>query len=424
VVVVATDSSGQFTAISDAIAYAQQQGIPTVTVKAGTYTQAVTVSATPSVTIVGETANQNDYAQNQVTISAASPLVISVNVLGITFSNINFVNTATGSYGAATIRGSKNAFYQCQFVSAGSLGITANLGLGIIVNSYIEALDKVIYSYPSLYIYNTTIVPVSSSALLVYNKGYTSGATLYNSTVVFDSCSVRQKTGTSNTNVYLAAANNGGGSVVVFRNTYLAGLIVATGVHVDSATQNTLNFYGEYGTTGAGSYSSNQASRSQYMCLLSASDLARFSINQVFAGVYPQFASSSTNWVYADVLAEIANSDVIQSASTAVPTSSTVATSTAALTSSSMASVTSTAAMPPSTLVVSQNPTAGQYANVSHAIAALPNDGQAYTIYIKGEPIPSRSLSRAQARLLFVVKHPLRVITPKTWLLSSFLTVS
>ncbi|GFF27143.1 pectinesterase [Aspergillus udagawae] len=396
VVIVATDSSGQFTAIGDAIAYAQQQGIPTVTVKAGTYTQAVTVSATPSVTIVGETANQNDYAQNQVTISAVSPLVISVNVLGITFSNINFVNTATGSYGAATIRGSKNAFYQCQFVSAGSLGITANLGLGIIVNSYIEALDKVIYSYPSLYIYNTTIVPVSSSALLVYNKGYTSGATLYNSTVVFDSCSVRQKTSTSNTNVYLAAANNGGGSVVVFGNTYLAGLIAATGVHVDSATQNSLNFYGEYETTGAGSYSSNQASRSQYMSLLSASDLARFSINKVFAGVYPQFASSSTNWVYADVLAEIANSDVIQSASTAVPTSATVATSTAALTSSSMASVTSTAAMPSSTLVVSQNPTAGQYANVSHAIAALPNDGQAYTIYIKaGTYTEQISITRA-----------------------------
>lgn len=229
-VVVATDSSGQFTAIGEAIAYAQRQGIPTVTVKAGTYTHAVTVSATPSVTIIGETANENDYAQNQVTTSATNPLVISVNVLGITFSNINFVNTATGSYGAATIRGSKNAFYQCQFVSAGSLGITANLGLGIIANSYIEALDKVIYSYPTLYIYNTTVVPVGSSALVVYNKGYTSGATLYNSIVVFDSCSVQQKAGTSNKNVYMAAANNGGGSVVIFRNTFLAGLIAATGV--------------------------------------------------------------------------------------------------------------------------------------------------------------------------------------------------
>ncbi|RLL95987.1 hypothetical protein CFD26_104766 [Aspergillus turcosus] len=402
VVVVATDSSGQFTAIGDAISYAQKQGIPTVTVKAGTYTQAVTVSATPSVTIVGETANEHDYAQNQVTISAVSPLVISVNVLGITFNNINFVNTATGSYGAATIRGSKNAFYQCQFVSAGSLGITANLGLGIIANSYIEALDKVIYSYPSLYIYNTTIAPVGNSALLVYNKGYTSGTTLYNSTVVFDSCSVQQKSGTSNKNVYLAAANNGGGSVVVFRNTYLGSLIAATGVHVDTATQNTLNFYGEYGTTGAGSYSSNQASRSQYMSLMSASDLTRFSIDQVFAGVYPQFASSSTGWVSSDVLAEIESSDMILPSSTAattspaVATSTAVASSTAALTSSASASATSAAAIPSSTLVVSPNPTTGQYANVSQAIAVLPNDGQAYTIYIKaGTYTEQISITRA-----------------------------
>ncbi|PKX90101.1 putative pectin methylesterase [Aspergillus novofumigatus IBT 16806] len=401
-VVVATDSSGQFTAIGDAIAYAQKQGIPTVTVKAGTYTQAVTVSATPSVTILGETTNEDDYAQNHVTISAVSPLVISVNLLGITFNNINFVNTATGSYGAATIRGSKNAFYQCQFVSAGSLGITANLGLGIIANSYIEALDKVIYSYPSLYIYNTTIVPVGSSALLVYSKGYTSGTTLYNSTVVFDSCSVQQKSGTSNKNVYLAAANNGGGSVVVFRNTYLAGLIAPSGVHVDTATQNTLNFYGEYGTTGAGSYSSNQASRSQYMSQMSASDLTGFSIDQVFAGVYPQFASSFTNWIHSDVLEDIVNSDVIQSSSSAVPTSSAVATSTvvatstAALTSSTTSSATSTAPTPSSTLVVSQNPTASQYANVSQAIAALPNDGQAYTIYIKaGTYTEQISITRA-----------------------------
>ncbi|KAJ8152164.1 hypothetical protein LV165_007139 [Aspergillus fumigatus] len=345
VVVVATDSSGQFTAIGEAIAYAQRQGIPTVTVKAGTYTHAVTVSATPSVTIIGETANENDYAQNQVTTSATNPLVISVNVLGITFSNVNFVNTATGSYGAATIRGSKNAFYQCQFVSAGSLGITANLGLGIIANSYIEALDKVIYSYPTLYIYNTTVVPVGSSALVVYNKGYTSGATLYNSTVVFDSCSVQQKAGTSNKNVYMAAANNGGGSVVIFRNTFLAGLIAATGV---------------------------------------------------FAGVYPQFASSSTNRVHPDVLEDIVNSDVIQSSSSAVATLTAVATSTAASTSSTTASVTPTAPTPSSTLVVSQNPTADQYANVSQAIAALPNDGQAYTIYIQaGTYTEQISITRA-----------------------------
>lgn len=82
--------------------------------------------------------------------------------------------------------------------------------------------------------------------------------------------------------------------------------------------------------------------------------------------------------------------------SPAVATSTAVASSTAALTSSASASATSFAAIPSSTLVVSQNPTAGQYANVSQALAALPNDGQAYTIHIKaGTYTEQISITRA-----------------------------
>ncbi|RAK77715.1 putative pectin methylesterase [Aspergillus fijiensis CBS 313.89] len=275
-------------------------GIPTVTVKAGTYTQAVTVSATATVTVIGESPSQRDYSQNQVTISATSPLTISSNVLGITFRNINFVNTATGSYAAATIRGSKNAFYGCQFVSAGSLGINANLGLAVIADSYIEALDKIIYGYPGLYVYNTTIVPVDNSALIVYNRGTTYNSVLYNSTVVFDSCSVQQKSGTSTKNVYLGAANNGYGSVVVYRDSTLGSLITAT----------------------------------------------------------------------------------VSASSSAVSSATTSASVTATASSSVVASATSAAATSTSTFVVSQNATTGQYRNVTAAIAALPSDGKAYTIYI------------------------------------------
>ncbi|PWY74272.1 pectin lyase-like protein [Aspergillus heteromorphus CBS 117.55] len=314
---------GQFTAINDAIYYAQSAGIPTVTVKAGTYTQAVTVSATATVTVVGD-------------------------------------------YGAATIRGSKNAFYGCQFVSAGSLGITANLGLAVIADSYIEALDKVIYGYPDIYLYNTTIIPVDSSALLVYNKGATYNSVLYNSTVVFDSCSVAQKSGATNKNVYLAAANNGYGSVVVYRNTALGGLIAASGVYMDSWTSNTLNFYGEYGTTGAGSYASNEATRSKYVSLLTAPDLARFSIAEVFATVYPQFATSSTDWVDADVLAAIKSADVIQQTTSSASVVSTTSTSASSTSSSSHMSTLATGTA--STAVVS---TAGASKSVTTSTALI-----------------------------------------------------
>jgi pectin methylesterase-like acyl-CoA thioesterase len=42
-ITVATDGSGQFTAINAAVDAAQNSGIPTVTVLPGTYTEAVTV---------------------------------------------------------------------------------------------------------------------------------------------------------------------------------------------------------------------------------------------------------------------------------------------------------------------------------------------------------------------------------------------
>ncbi|KAL4972602.1 pectin lyase fold/virulence factor [Aspergillus desertorum] len=426
-VLVATDSSGQFTAINDAISYAQSMGIPTVTVKAGTYTQAVTVSATATVTVIGESNSEGDYSQNQVTISAANPLTISANVLGITFRSINFVNTATGSsYAAASIRGSQNAFYSCKFVSAGSLGISASPGVAVIADSYIEALDKVIYGYPSMYLYNTTVVPVNSNALIVYNKGVTSNTVLYNSTVVFDSCSVEAKSGTSTKNVYLAAAN-GYGSTVVYRNSALGSLITASGVYVDATTMSSLNFYGEYGTTGLGSYNSNLAKRSMYVSLLSTTDLARFTLAKVIASGDPQFATTSTAWVDADVSAEIGSADAIEQTtsggSTASPTlfstvssilsstltstvsstvssalfstdSSTVSStnsSTASSTASSAVSSTSTpsstgctlpTSVPASAVVVGPSGSCAQYTSIASAVAALPSDSTTQYIYI------------------------------------------
>ncbi|PYH40108.1 putative pectin methylesterase [Aspergillus saccharolyticus JOP 1030-1] len=425
-VVVATDTSGQFTAIGDAISYAQSMGLPTVTVKAGTYTQAVTVSATATVTVIGESSSQRDYSQNQVTISATSPLTISSNVLGITFRNINFVNTATGSsYAAAVIRGSKNAFYGCQFVSAGSLGINANLGLAVIADSYIEALDKIIYGYPGLYVYNTTVVPVDSSALIVYNKGATYNSVLYNSTVVFDSCTVQQKSGTSTSNVYLGAANKGYGSVVVYRGSALGSLIAASGAYTDSYSVDSQNFYGEYQDTGAGSYANNEAKRSAYVHLLSASDLTRFSPAGLFSSVYSQFATTSTDWVDAEVLAAIQSADASQqsvstssaqvSSSTSGTTTSTTTTQvTASAVTSTLirASVTTTAAssaavrvsassstlssatsssssgcslpstVPTSALVVGPSGSCAQYTSIASAVAALPSDSTTQYVYI------------------------------------------
>ncbi|KAJ5320292.1 hypothetical protein N7508_000575 [Penicillium antarcticum] len=108
-IIVASDGTGQFTAIQDGISYAQIHAIPTVTVLAGTYTYSITVSATPTVTV-----------------------------------NVNLINTGA-NYADMVLKGNKYAFYDCQIVSTGTLGITASVGLGVIANLYIETLDKIIY---------------------------------------------------------------------------------------------------------------------------------------------------------------------------------------------------------------------------------------------------------------------------------------
>ena len=139
-ITVAQDGSGQFTAINPAISYAQNSGYPTVTILSGTYTEAISVVATQAVTIVGANPSPNDYSQNGVTVSNATPLTISSNnVQGISWHNLNFVSTAA----AVSLRGTRNAFYECSFVSSGSGVITSSLGIALMYNSeYIDISDS------------------------------------------------------------------------------------------------------------------------------------------------------------------------------------------------------------------------------------------------------------------------------------------
>ncbi|GLI81085.1 hypothetical protein PoHVEF18_009454 [Penicillium ochrochloron] len=390
VVTVATDGSGEFTAIGAAISYAQSHAIPSVTVLAGTYTEAITISATPTVTVVGQTTAKDDYSQNQVVITnSGTVLTVNNNALDVNFQKVNFVNTAS-AFGAMVLKGNKYAFYDCRIVSTGTLGITASVGLGVIANSYIEALDKVIYGGANLYVYNTEIVPVDSSAILAYMKGTKdSSLKLWNSTVIFDHVTVSQKLGASNNYVYLGAAN-GPGMVVLYRNSVLGGLIAASGAHNDATTLDGYNLIAEYDNTGAGAYTSNAATRAAFVSLLSASDLSQYSISAIFAAAYPSYATSDTQWIDSSVLASIQAADVITSSSS---TTSTTPVTSAALSASAVStdfasssvtssSITSSSTSTAATSTFVVNPTAGPYKNITAAIAALPSDGKEYTIYV------------------------------------------
>ncbi|KAF5691392.1 pectinesterase [Fusarium denticulatum] len=440
VLTVAADGSGDYTAINDAIKAAQTSGYPTVTVLAGTYTENVVIQATPTVTIVGEVSNKRDVSSTPKVVinngGNANPALSfsTASAAGITWKNIKFSNTqAGGSGGAVFLRGSKNAFYNCQFYAAGIAAITGSYASAIVANSYIEAADKVLYNYPSLYLYGTTVTATNSNGIIVYNKGALAGSTLYNSTVVFDTCNISQKSGSTNTRVFLAAGN-GDGSVAVFRDTSIGSFVAATGVYVDTKTQSKLNSYIEFGTTGDGSYSNHVADRSKYVTLATdPKDLSPYEISALFKSAYPSVAVSSLDWIDQGVLSAIQASNAkdfkqdVETTTSAAPTtseSSSVASESATTTSdskkttsesvtkaadpvtttsdalskatsatstteesTSAAPTTSSCSLPssvPSTALVvgpKSNPCAS-YDTVASAVAALPADGTTQYIYI------------------------------------------
>lgn len=169
---------------------------------------------------------------------------------------------------------------------------------------------------------------------------------------------------------------------VVYRNSSLSSVIAAGGVY--STACSIVGTFGEFETTGAGSYSNNAASRGSASCdyLLSAAQVSAYNIDQVFSNAFPGY-TSDTMWIDSAVLSAVQSSKTSQVLSSpATATASANATAIANAISSTSASSTCTPLGPSATLVVSQNATACQYSNVFSAISALPNDNSPYTIKI------------------------------------------
>ena len=253
-------------------------------------------------------------------------------VLGTTWRNINFVNTATGTAPAVSLRSKQNAFYNCQFISSGAGAVTAiNLGTFLIANSYIEGTDKLLSGYVGAYVFGSTLVPTAGSATIVYSKGFAT-PTQFSQTVI-DSCTISQKSGFTNTYVYLAGPN-GDGSQAVYKYSSIAGFIAPGGVRPLS----TNGFYGEYQTTGPGSFAFDSK---RIDVLMTSSMLSNCTIDYVFANSFTGFTSTSTSWVDSSVLKAISDANVVVSSSSSSTSSSSTASSFQSTTSPTSTSTTS-----------------------------------------------------------------------------------
>ncbi|KAH5707674.1 pectinesterase [Parastagonospora nodorum] len=384
-------------------------GIPTVTVLAGTYTEAVTIGQA-SVTIVGVTATAAaDWSQNQVTVSnpAAALSIGSSNAEGITVRNINFVNSATTGAGAQavalTLRGSNVAFYGCSIASPGTTVISVSTGTAFFANSYIEGSTQLFYNSLTTYVYNSTIVPLNPQAIVAYNKGTATA----NSTIVFDSSIIKPKSGNTYSGVFLAAPN-GAGAVAVFRNTMMESLVSPAGIHPTAASYQPV-FFGEFLSRGAGSYENNAATCSKYDVLLSLDQVSQFTIDKVYGNaIYSGYSSSSLGWIDQNIAASIQASYASQAAAfsqissstsessySSTPMPATISTSMSesssssanetmivSATSSSMSAVATCSIPLPTTIVVSKIPGPCEFGNITSAIGAIANDGKDYTVRI------------------------------------------
>ncbi|KAF4556487.1 Pectinesterase-like protein 3 [Elsinoe fawcettii] len=400
-ITVATDGTAQYTDINAAVLFAQNNAVPTVSVKAGTYGP-ISVTGTATVTVIGPTASS--VADNQVVVAgngATAALSIgTLNTKGSTFRFINFTNPGTsGVASAVSARGINLGLYTCALISAGQGVYSASYGITIIADSYIEGPDKLFYNYPTVYLYRSTIAPTASGSSIFYAKGQTftvNGVSQwYNSSLVVDSSTVAQKSGGTASNVWLATPNGQTGyTTAIYRNTSIGSLVAAGGVY--STTCSVAAISGEFQTTGTGAYAANSAAR-KANCdqLLSADQVSLYTLDKIFAQAFYGYANSDTTWVDSSVLSAItagAAAQVASAGSTASTTTSATSsastdsgssTSSGATTTTSSASTSCATLAPGATLVVSLNATSCEYQNVTAAIAVLPNDSKAYTISIK-----------------------------------------
>lgn len=325
------------------------------------------------------------------------------SVKGVTWKNINFISNAVGSAATVSLRGARNAFYDCQFVSTGTGAITSTLGTTLIANSYIEGTDKLLAGYLGLYIFNSTIAATSSSATIVYSHGYSTPVQL--SRTVLDSCSIIQKTGTTNTYVYFAGPN-GDGAQVVLKYTSMASLIAPAGTRA----LGTNGFYAEYATTGLGSYA--KAATGRVDILMPSSMLSNWTIDYVFANSFTGFTTPDITWVDSSVAAAIStinavavstSSSLSSVASSSTPssllssqtaiTSTTFASNLTASSPSAIATSTSSSAsasatctlpsnVPATAYIVGPISSCAKYNTITAAVAALPIDSTTQYVYI------------------------------------------
>ncbi|CZT13450.1 related to pectin methylesterase [Rhynchosporium agropyri] len=274
-----------FSDLTSALASLPADATPqTIFLYPGSYTEQVQVNRKGSVTVIGYQSGSvgKTYTDNRVTLTFARGLsvvapvaaghtdaetaVVTTASNGVSFYNINFINTensdgANASYVtlAASVYGDQIGFYGCSFVGWQDTLLTGT-GYAYYESCYIEGAIDFIWGYGMSYFKGCTL-GAKKANITAHNRASMSAIGGY----IFDQClftAALNSTADLDQMVYLGRPYNAYARVVV-KYSYLDTIIQPAGWKVWSATDARTDFitFAEYKNTGPGNWENNAAAR-------------------------------------------------------------------------------------------------------------------------------------------------------------------
>lgn len=375
-----------------------------VYILAGTYTEQINYSRVGATVFRGETSSELDQSGNMVTLkSSAGVLSSSGGSSGtapfqatqyysksITFYNINFENAYAAATGynavALSSKALKAYYYNCGITSSQG-ALLLNYGAHFFSGCKITGTTDFVWGQGGAYFYNSKFV--STGTTTGQSLAAQSYQSQYNpSQLVFDTCTFVPKDSTvPKASTYLGRDYTTSARVAVI-NSYLDAHIAPVGWLIASKTTNVT--FVEASNSGPGASTASRVSQlvtdtSAYTAnnVLGSLSIDTTAVGSVAAfpdSLYGSTLSSSSSSVLA-TLTGATSMSVNATASGTTATNTPIVSTTPSL--NATASSTTSAATATNTLVVSTTPGFGEYGNVTAAIAALPNNGKEYTIYIR-----------------------------------------
>ena len=388
----------EYETITAAVAALPNDGAEkTILVLPGVYQEQISITRNGKVILRGATNFSNDYSQNRVTVEFDDGVDTSADEdettpvihidksdsTGLALYNIDFVNTfpQTPNYAALAgdFYGVQIAAYGCSFIGFQDT-LLANKGIQVFSNCFVSGSVDFIWGFSTAFFNGCKIAANTPGGSISAQSRATSTSP---GGYVFNDCYVTYTSTYGDTfgQTYLGRPYSNF-SIAVYTNSYLDKNINPLGWSVWETNNPQTNgvMFGEYNNVGPGAWTAN-TTRASFATNLTASEASAYELepwvgNTSWIDRYQYNLAPS--WVYPDAASvndtptkTSLNSRSIRSGSTAASSNSTV-----------QHPRSGTTPLEGATLVSPNGTVANSYSDLTEALASLPNDNSAQTIFV------------------------------------------